>query len=68
MTLTHIEAPTDAQLALIRRLVREQGWQAPDAVASKLEASEIISAMLDLTYVASRYDWPRSTDEEGVPF
>lgn len=66
MTVSDIQAPTDAQLALIRRLVREQGWEAPDAVASKREASEIIDAMLGSTYDAGRYVWPRG--DEDVPF
>lgn len=42
MTGLRIEAPTDAQLAFIAKPVREQGWPAPECVASKAEAAEII--------------------------
>lgn len=62
-TELRIEAPSDAQLALIARLCREQGWELPEAVASKAEASEIISAMLASTYDPTRYEYPW-----GVPF
>lgn len=58
-----IEAPTDAQLAYIASLCREQGWEPPDAVASKTEASEIIGAMRSSTYRAADYAYPW-----GVPF
>lgn len=50
-----IVAPTDPQLAMIARLCAEQGWQPPEAVHSKAEASEIISAMLASTYDPARY-------------
>jgi hypothetical protein len=35
MTPLVIIAPTDPQLAYIRKLCAEQGWQYPDAIASK---------------------------------
>ena len=50
MSTVAIVAPTDPQLAMIERLCAEQGWQPPEAVHSKAEASEIISAMLASTY------------------
>ena len=53
-----IEAPTDPQLYLIAKLCREQGWQYPDAVCSKTEASEIIDAMRNCTYRVERYAYP----------
>lgn len=59
-----IEAPSDAQLRYIRGLCDEYGWQHPDAVASKVEASAIIAAMKDGSYRASDYEW----NADGVPF
>ena len=72
--LLRIEAPSDAQLALIDRLCREQGWQHPGAVYSKAEASEIIGAMFASTYRPERYgipggcDFEPDYDDEDVPF
>lgn len=63
MTLT-ITAPTDAQLGYIADLCRKQGLEAPEAVASSQEASEIISAIRTGNYNPRRYDWL----EDGVPF
>jgi hypothetical protein len=59
-----VEAPSDAQLRFIRGLCSEYGWQHPDAVASKHEASAIIAAMRDGSYRASDYEW----NVDGVPF
>ena len=66
MTLL-LEPPTDAQLGFTRRLCVEQGWQFPDAVASKQEASLIISEILASTYVAAKYAVPFG-EAEDVPF
>lgn len=59
-----IEAPTDAQLDVIRVMCRERDVSLPDVVASKREASEIIDALKSGTYDAGRYDW----NDDGVPF
>jgi hypothetical protein len=73
-----IEAPSDAQLCYIRGLCDEYGWQHPDAVASKAEASAIITAMKDGSYRAADWAWTADpfrdsdidyySDEDGVPF
>lgn len=63
-----ILAPTDAQLQLIAKLVREQGWQPPQTVASKAEASEIIDAMLGSIYDPGRYVYPFVDTYDDVPF
>ncbi len=55
-----IQAPSDLQLATIRQLCDERGWVYPDAVASKREASEIITSMLSATYRPERYAVPFS--------
>jgi hypothetical protein len=65
MSPLSIQAPSDAQLDYIEKLAQDHGWQPPDAVASKQEASEIIDGMLKGTYVAARYQFP--FDDE-VPF
>lgn len=65
MSPLSIQAPTDAQLDYIAKLVQDRGWQPPDAVASKQEASEIIEGMLHGTYVAARYQFPF---DDGAPF
>ena len=71
MTLL-LEPPTDAQLGFIHKLCVEQGWQFPDAVASKTEASLIISEILASTYVAAKYAVPFTQAAEAateeVPF
>lgn len=67
-----IEAPTDAQLAYIASLCREQGLEPPGAVYSKAEASEIIGAMRASTYRADDYAAPGADalldDYPDVPF
>jgi hypothetical protein len=67
MTLT-ILAPTDSQLAYIRSLCDSQGWQFPDAIASKDEASRIIDEMKASTYNPERYAYPFASGELDVPF
>lgn len=67
MTLT-ILAPTDAQLTYIRSLCDTQGWQHPDAVTSKAEATEIIDAMKASTYNPERYAYPFASGDLDVPF
>lgn len=67
MTLT-VHAPTDAQLAYITALCRDRGWQYPDAIASKDEASLIISAMTSGTYRPEDFAYPWHDYSEGVPF
>ena len=57
MTLL-LEPPTDAQLGFIRKLCSEQGWQFPDAIASKQEASLIIDEIRASTYRAEKYAVP----------
>lgn len=52
------ESPTDAQLAYITDLCRKQGLPAPEAVASKREASEIIAAIREGRYDAADYSYP----------
>lgn len=61
-------APTDAQLAYIKSLCDAQGWQHPDAIASKAEASEIIDAMRASTYNPERYAYPFASGDLEVPF
>jgi hypothetical protein len=53
-----IEAPTDAQLSYIASLCNGGGWQHPEVVVSKEEASEIIDALKNSTYDPRRYDYP----------
>jgi hypothetical protein len=62
-----LEPPTDAQLGFIRKLCTEQGWQFPDAVASKTEASLIIDEMRASTYRPEKYAVP-FPEEDNVPF
>jgi hypothetical protein len=50
-----VYAPTDAQLDFIAGLCEERGWFPPAVIASKQEASEIISAILAGTYRAEDY-------------
>lgn len=57
MTLI-IEAPTDTQLGYIADLCAKTGHEPPAVVASKQEASEIITALRTGSYIAERYDWP----------
>lgn len=61
MTLT-IEAPTDAQLDVIRVMCREREEPLPDVIYSKAEASAIIEALK-----AGRYDW-RNYTYDREPF
>jgi len=65
-----VVAPTDAQLAYIASLCREQGWQYPDAICSKDEASRIIDEMRASTYDPARYAYPWSWPvwDESIPF
>jgi hypothetical protein len=63
-----IVAPTDSQLAYIRSLCETQGWQYPDAIASKAEAGEIIDAMKASTYNPERYAYPFLSGDLDVPF
>jgi hypothetical protein len=63
-----ILAPTDPQLAFIRKLCEEQGWQFPDAVASKDEAGRIIDEMRACTYRAEDYAYPFADYSEDEPF
>jgi hypothetical protein len=67
MTLT-IFAPTDSQLAYIRSLCDTQGWQHPDAIASKEEASRIIDEMRSSTYRPEDYAYPFADYSDSVPF
>ena len=60
-----IEAPTDSQLAYIKSLCDNRGWQFPEVVCSKQQAGEIIDAIKACTYRAERYAYPFS---EPVPF
>lgn len=52
------ESPSDAQLAYITDLCRKQNLPAPEAIASKREASEIIEAIRNGTYDAAVYAYP----------
>lgn len=52
------EAPTDAQLSFIASLCEQRGLIAPQVVASKQEASQIITAIRAGRYCASDYEWP----------
>lgn len=73
MTTFAVQAPTDAQLAYIASLCREQGWPLAAAVHSKTEASIIIGAIQASTYRWEDY-LPASLmpldddDYEDVPF
>jgi hypothetical protein len=63
-----ILAPTDPQLAFIRKLCAEQGWQFPDAIASMAEAGRIIDEMKASTYRPEDYAYPFADYSEEVPF
>jgi hypothetical protein len=67
MTLA-ILAPTDSQLAYIKALCEQQGWQHPDAIASKDEASRIIGEMKACTYRPEDYAYPFADYSEDEPF
>lgn len=54
MTLT-VEAPSDSQLSYITDLCQKKGQPFPEAVYSKSEASEIITALQTQTYDPARY-------------
>ena len=54
----HVEAPTDAQLDFIAGLCEARGLIAPSVIASKQEASAIITAIKAGRYCASDYEWP----------
>lgn len=62
-----LEPPSDAQLRYIRDLCDERGADFPDAVASKQEASLIISEILNRTYDPARYACPFK-EYDDVPF
>jgi hypothetical protein len=62
-----VHAPTDAQLDLIANLCEERGWFPPAVIASKQEASEIISRILSGTYEADDYIYPFGW-EQDLPF
>lgn len=53
--MSGFEAPTDPQLAFIRSLCEDRGVQPPEVVASKTEASEIITAIRTRQYDPRRY-------------
>jgi hypothetical protein len=63
-----IEAPSDAQLLTIRHMLTERGLARPDVIASKREASEIITAIQDGSYNPELYAYPFASGELGVPF
>lgn len=67
MTLT-VHAPSDAQLAYIASLCRTRGWDYPDAIASKEEASRIIDAMTSGTYRPEDFAYPWHDYAADVPF
>lgn len=57
MTLV-IEAPSDAQLAYIKRLCAQRNLAEPEAVASFQEASDIIDAIKAGKYDPTLYEYP----------
>ncbi len=54
----HIKAPTDAQLAYIHDLAEKYGVIEPSVIASKQEASRIITDIKTGDYWAEDYEWP----------
>ena len=61
MTADTIIAPTDAQLAYLKKLCDERGLP-PAVVYSKKHASEVIDAILDRTWR------PPEWGDDAVPF
>ena len=57
-TELHVEAPTDAQLGFIASLCEARGLIAPAVIASKQEASTIITAIKTGRYNSDDYEWP----------
>lgn len=57
MTLV-IEAPSDAQLAVISTMCRERGLPIPDCIASKQEAKLIFEQIKAGTYRWEDYCYP----------
>lgn len=69
-----IEAPTDAQLLTIRHMCDERDLPRPEAVFSKAEASEIITAISlgqydpDFYALAAPTYYGLDTEANDVPF
>jgi hypothetical protein len=62
-----LSPPSDAQLKYIADLCEERGADFPDAVASKQEASLIISEILNRTYRPEKHAMPFAVLDD-VPF
>lgn len=65
--------PSDLQLLTINRMVVDRDLEPPEAVASKSEASEIITSIADGSYDPARYAVRHAyalldTADEDVPF